>query len=149
MRKLLAALFCCLLIFAGAFAEDSDWTYTQSGTAAYITGYTGTETIATIPTSINGVKILGAVPGAFADTTLKDVRLDEFAASGRFTVKGDSEYGIYGPCTAKYYLDQVGVSMTTESRSRDPKQLTNYHKLVVRQMVDLNRKLKEITQEGC
>jgi 4-hydroxy-tetrahydrodipicolinate synthase len=29
------------------------------------------------------------------------------------------------PCTAKYYLDQVGVSMTTESRSRDPKQLTN------------------------
>lgn len=103
MRKLLAALFCCLLIFAGAFAEDSDWTYTQSGTAAYITGYTGTETIATIPTSINGVKILGAVPGAFADTTLKDVRLDEFAASGRFTVKGDSEYGIYGPCTAKYY----------------------------------------------
>ena len=53
------------------------------------------------------------------------------------------------PCTAKYYLDQVGVFMTTESRSRDPKQLTNYHKLVVRQMVDLNRKLKKITQEGC
>lgn len=52
------------------------------------------------------------------------------------------------PCTAKYYLDQVGVSMTTESRSRDPKQLTNYHKLVVRQMVDLDRKLKELIQEG-
>lgn len=52
------------------------------------------------------------------------------------------------PCTAKYYLNLVGVPMTTESRTRDPKQLTNYHKLVVRQMVELNRELLAITEEG-
>ena len=52
------------------------------------------------------------------------------------------------PCTAKYYLDLVGVPMTVESRSRDPKQLTNYQKLVVRQMRDLHASLEAETQKG-
>lgn len=46
------------------------------------------------------------------------------------------------PCTAKHYLNMAGVSMTTESRSCDPKRLTAYQKLIVSQMYDLNEQLR-------
>ena len=103
MRKLLVFLLTCLLLCACAAADESDWVYEQRGNKYYLTGYIGTETIATCPTMIDGFKIAGAVPGAFADTSLTDVRLDEFVPSGWFDVYGDSKYGLYQPCTAKYY----------------------------------------------
>ena len=103
MRKLLAFLLTCLLLCACAAAEESDWLYKKKDTKYYLTGYTGTETIATCPTEIDGHTIAGAVPGAFADTSLTDVRLDEFVPRGYFEVYGDSRYGLYEPCTAKYY----------------------------------------------
>lgn len=52
------------------------------------------------------------------------------------------------PCTAKYYLNLVGVPMTVESRSRDPKEFSNYHKLIVKQMLDLHTALEAEIQKG-
>ena len=47
------------------------------------------------------------------------------------------------PCTAKYYLNSVGVKMDCFARSSDEKRLTSYQKLVVNQMKHLNEKMRD------
>lgn len=46
------------------------------------------------------------------------------------------------PVTAKYYQSQYGVPMELHSRSRDPKELSNYQKLVVEQLRLMEEKLR-------
>ena len=47
------------------------------------------------------------------------------------------------PCTAKYYLNKIGVTMEEFSRSCDPKRVTPYQKLIVDQMGELAAKCEK------
>ena len=47
------------------------------------------------------------------------------------------------PCTAKYYLNLEGIPMDIYSRSADHKNLTEYQKMIVKQMYHLNNTLKK------
>lgn len=51
------------------------------------------------------------------------------------------------PVTAKYALNRLGVSMTTESRSCDPKKLTEYERLTVDQLLDVSAGLERLLKE--
>ncbi len=51
------------------------------------------------------------------------------------------------PCTAKQYLNDLGVAMTNESRSCDPKNVTAYQKLILKQMRVLEIALTKNIQE--
>ena len=53
-----------------------------------------------------------------------------------------TENAVY-PCTAKYYLGFEGVDINTYARSADQKTLTEYQKLVMKQMFDLTQKMRK------
>lgn len=46
------------------------------------------------------------------------------------------------PCTAKYYLGLEGIEMNCFSRNSDEKQLTEYQKLIMKQLYSLNQMLR-------
>ena len=66
MKRIVAIL---ALIFAchASFADTSgDWTYTVSNNQATITGYTGAGGAVTIPSSVNGIPVVGVGPKGYA-----------------------------------------------------------------------------------
>lgn len=52
-----------------------------------------------------------------------------------------TENSVY-PCTAKYYLGFEGLELNNFARSADEKQLTEYQKLVMKQLYDSNQMLR-------
>lgn len=53
------------------------------------------------------------------------------------------------PCTAKYYLNKLGIKMDCFARSADEKSLTSYQRLVVDQMYHLNSKMREFLKKNA
>lgn len=47
------------------------------------------------------------------------------------------------PCTAKYYLNKIGISMEEASRSSDLKRLNSYQKMIVDQMQALTKECEK------
>ncbi len=74
---------------------------------------------------------------SFREEPERALRLSDFLSMAAFT-----ESPAY-PCTAKYYLGLEGFSMSTESRSSRPQNLTSYQKLIVRQLWRQSRVLRE------
>lgn len=62
--------------------------------------------------------------------------------SGILSMTSFTEGPVY-PNTAKYYLNLEGIPMDIYSRSSEPKRLTEYQKLIMKQLFDLNTYLRE------
>lgn len=73
----------------------------------------------------------------FKENPEKAERISNILSMAAFT-----ENNVY-PCTAKYYLGYEGITMNTFARSADEKLLTEYQKLVMKQLFELNQTFRE------
>lgn len=68
MKKFFALFVCLLMFVAGAaLAESGEYQYIQTDDGIYICGYSGTDTIISIPENIDGQPVTGISAGAFRD----------------------------------------------------------------------------------
>ena len=92
-RMLVLTLLACVLLAVplhAAAETEGDYSYTVSNGAATITGYTGTETVITIPAQIGGYPVTTLGTESFYNMdTLTGVTLPE----GLLTIGSDAFYG--------------------------------------------------------
>ncbi len=71
-----AVLLCTLFPVTGLAARSGDFEYEVNGGKVTITGYTGSSTSVTIPSTIGGLPVTGIGASAFEDSSIKNLTLN-------------------------------------------------------------------------